>query len=60
MYALETNAHIALSPEIALEPSLQYIFNPDNFYNPGATELSNDGFVVGVQLIVDVGTLLGL
>ena len=60
VYALETNAHIALSQSVALEPSLQYIFNPDNFYNPGATELSNDGFVVGVQLIVDIGTLFGL
>lgn len=60
VYALETNAHIALSQEIALETSVQYIFNPDNFYNPGAPELSSDGFVVGVQLIVDIGTLLGL
>lgn len=60
VYALETNAHIALTPNIAVEPSVQYIFNPDNFYNPGARELSGDGFIVGVQLMVDIGTLLGL
>ncbi|HEQ0016926.1 TPA: carbohydrate porin, partial [Pseudomonas aeruginosa] len=45
---------------IALEPSVQYIFNPDNYYNPGARELSGDGFVVGLQLMVDMGSLLGL
>ncbi|HEJ3440377.1 TPA: carbohydrate porin, partial [Pseudomonas aeruginosa] len=60
VYALETNAHIALTPHIALEPSVQYIFNPDNYYNPGARELSGDGFVVGLQLMVDMGSLLGL
>ncbi|MGV8803261.1 hypothetical protein ACV35R_33730, partial [Pseudomonas aeruginosa] len=45
---------------VALEPSVQYIFNPDNYYNPGARELSGDGFVVGLQLMVDMGSLLGL
>lgn len=60
VYALETNAHIALTPHIAFEPSVQYIISPDNFYNPSARELSGDGFVVGVQVMVDMGTLLGL
>lgn len=60
VYALEANAVIALAPHVMVEPSVQYIFNPDNYYNPNATALSNDGFVIGVQLIVDIGSLLGL
>ncbi len=60
VYSLETNAHIALSSSIALEPSVQYIFHPDNYYNSSARELSYDGFVVGLHLMVDVGSLLGL
>lgn len=60
VYALETNAHIQLTRNIVVEPSVQYIFNPDNFYNPDTRELSGDGFVVGLQVIVDLGTILGL
>ncbi|UCZ85001.1 carbohydrate porin [Pseudomonas sp. L5B5] len=60
VYALEANAHIALTRQLALEPSLQYLINPDNFYNPQARELSGNGFVVGLQVTLDVGSLLGL
>ena len=34
---------LALTRHLALEPSVQYVFNPDNYYNPGATEISGDG-----------------
>ncbi|MNZ15647.1 Porin B precursor [compost metagenome] len=60
VYALETNAHFALTRHLSLEPSVQYLFNPDNYYNPGAREISGDGFVVGLQVTLDVGSLLGL
>ncbi|MGG2396600.1 carbohydrate porin [Pseudomonas sp. SH1-B] len=60
VYSLETNATIALGRNISVEPSVQYIFNPDNYYNPDARELNSDGFVVGLQLIVDMGSMLGL
>ncbi|MFJ7141362.1 carbohydrate porin [Pseudomonas protegens] len=60
VYALEANAHIALTRQLALEPSVQYLINPDNFYNPEARELSGNGFVVGLQVTLDVGSLLGL
>ncbi len=60
VYALETNAHFALTRHLALEPSVQYIFNPDNYYNPDARKISGDGFVVGLQVTLDVGSLLGL
>lgn len=60
VYALEANAHIALTRQLAVEPSVQYLINPDNFYNPEARELSGNGFVVGLQVTLDVGSLLGL
>jgi len=60
VYAVEANGHFALTRNLAIEPSIQYIINPDNFYNPGATQLSNNGFVVGLQVTLDVGSVLGL
>ncbi|PNG31621.1 MULTISPECIES: carbohydrate porin [Pseudomonas] len=60
VYALEANAHIALTRQLAVEPSVQYLINPDNFYNPEARELSGNGFVVGLQVTLDLGSLLGL
>lgn len=60
VYAVEANGHFALTRNLAIEPSIQYIINPDNFYNPGATQLSNNGFVVGLLVVLDVGSVLGL
>ena len=50
----------ALTRQLAVEPSVQYLINPDNFYNPEARELSGNGFVVGLQVTLDVVSLLGL
>lgn len=60
VYAVEANGHFAVTRNLAIEPSLQYIINPDNFYNPGATQLSNNGFVLGLLVVLDVGSVLGL
>lgn len=60
VYAIEANGHFALTRHLALEPSAQYLINPDNFYNPEARELSGNGFVVGLQVMYDVGAALGL
>nr|WP_241152107.1 carbohydrate porin [Pseudomonas viridiflava] len=60
VYAVEANGHFALTRHLAIEPSIQYIINPDNFYNPGATQLSNNRFVVGLLVVLDVGSVLGL
>ncbi len=60
VYAVEANGHFALTRNLAIEPSLQYIIKPDNFYNPGATQLSNNGFVVGLLVVLDIGSALGL
>lgn len=60
VYAIEANGHFAVYPHVAIETSVQYLIQPDNFYNPGARQLSKDGFVVGMQVMVDAGALLGL
>ncbi|GAB7528609.1 carbohydrate porin [Pseudomonas sp. 3A(2025)] len=60
VYALEANGHFALTRHLSIEPSVQYVINPDNFYNPGAPQLSNNGFVIGLQVALNVGALLGL
>lgn len=60
VYAIEANGHFAVAPHVAIETSVQYLIRPDNFYNPEARHLSNDGFVVGLQVMVDAGALLGL
>lgn len=60
VYALEANGHFALTRHLAIEPSIQYLINPDNFYNPGAPQLSNNGFVIGLGLTFDAGGALGL
>ena len=59
-YALEASGHLALSRNLAIEPSVQYLINPDNYYNPSTRELSGNGFVVGLQVMLDVGSMLGL
>ncbi|WLH81749.1 carbohydrate porin [Pseudomonas sp. FP2335] len=44
---------------LGFQPSVQYIFNPSNFYNPQA-EISSNGAVVGLQVFYDLGSRLGL
>ncbi|WP_245217857.1 carbohydrate porin [Pseudomonas eucalypticola] len=56
---VELNTHWQVTPDLALEPGVQYIINPDNFYDPQA-ELSSNGAVVAVQVIYDLGSALGL
>lgn len=56
---IELNAHWQLTRNLALEPSVQYIFNPDNFYDPAAPA-NRDGAMIALQVMYDVGAALGL
>lgn len=56
---VELNAHWQLTRNLALEPSVQYIFNPDNFYDPAAPA-NRDGAMVALQVMYDLGAALGL
>ena len=59
MSRVELNTHWQVSRNLALEPSVQYIFNPDNFYNPSAP-VSGDGAVIALQVMYNLGSALGL
>lgn len=56
---IEVNTHLQLTQNLALEPSVQYIFNPDNFYNPCAP-VSGNGALVALQAMYNLGAALGL
>lgn len=56
---IELNTHWQVTRDLALEPSVQYVFNPDNFYNPQA-RVSSNGAVIALEVMYDLGTALGL
>lgn len=56
---VELNMHWQATRYLAFEPSVQYIFNPSNFYNPAA-EVSGNGTVLGLQVAYDFGSQIGL
>lgn len=56
---VELNMVWQATPYLAFQPSVQYVFNPSNFYNPQA-EVSNNGAVVGLQVVYDLGAQIGL
>jgi len=57
---LQGSGHFVLYPGIAIEPSIQYVFNPDNYFNPAARRVSANGVTLAAQLIIDMGFLTGL
>lgn len=59
-FAYELNAHIQLAQYIAIEPTIQYFQNANNFYNPRSTRVARDGFFFGGTLQIALGQLLGL
>lgn len=60
VYRIETNYHLGLPGYIFLEPSVQYVINPSNFYNPSARHLNDDGLVVALQFGINLGKAMGL
>lgn len=61
-YRLELNGHIQLEHGIAIEPSVQYIINPDSFFGTPfvAERAPRDGWIVSAVLIVPISNMLGL
>ena len=55
----DLHSHTFVLPSIALEPSVQYIVNPNNYYAPRARP-SRDGFEIGMTAIIYLRPLLGL
>ncbi|KQP39467.1 carbohydrate porin [Methylobacterium sp. Leaf106] len=59
-FVFEVNAHFDLGAGVVLEPVVQYVVNPNSFYNPYTARRAKDGFYGGFTLVVPLGTLLGL
>lgn len=57
-YTLDLHAHMGVTRSIFLEPSLQYVINPNNYYAPTSRRARN-AVVVGATLIVNLGGMLG-
>ncbi len=56
----EANAHLDIGKGVILEPVVQYVVNPNSFWNPYTARRAKDGFYGGFTLVVPLGTLLGL
>ena len=56
----EANAHLDIGKGVILEPVVQYVVNPNSFWNPYTARRARDGFYGGFTLVVPLGTLLGL
>lgn len=59
-YVFELNAHLQVISAIAFEPVVQYVVNPNDFYQPYTAHRARDGVYVGGTLIVPIGVMLGL
>lgn len=56
----EVNGHVQILPRIFLEPAVQYVVNPNNYYAPTSRTLARDGVVVTGTLVCALGQILGL
>lgn len=59
-FVYELNSHWQLTPEISIDPTIQYFQNANNYYNPFTPKVSQDGFYFGATLVVGLGKILGL
>ncbi|KQO71625.1 porin [Methylobacterium sp. Leaf465] len=59
-FIFEANAHIDVGAGVILEPVIQYVVNPNSFWNPYTARRPKDGVYGGFTLVVPLGTLLGL
>ncbi len=56
----ELNAHVQLGPYVAVEPTISYYANANNYFAPSSTVVAHDGFFVGGILSAGLGQALGL
>jgi porin len=59
-YIFEANAHLELPEGLAFEPVVQYLINPNSFFNPVTAARPKDGVYIGGTLVVPLGILLGI
>lgn len=59
-YIFELNAHLQLPLGCAFEPVVQYVVNPNSYWNPLTPTHPKDGFYIGGTVVVPVGVILGI
>lgn len=57
---IDLDAHFQLRQFMAIEPIVQYVINPNTYYNPYTDKKPSDGFVVGGAFTLNFGDILGL
>lgn len=55
----DVHAHVFLMPNVAFEPSLQYVINPNTYYAPMTAKHPNDALEVGATLFVYLDKMAG-
>ncbi|MFT8804741.1 MAG: carbohydrate porin [Acetobacter aceti] len=55
---VDVHAHTFLFPNVALEPSLQYVINPNTYYAPMTRQHPHDALEVGATLFVYLDKML--
>jgi len=58
-YELDASYNYAILPGLRVMPDVQYIVHPDNSKLPHTRKVPNNALVVGVQLVINIGSLLG-
>ncbi|WP_158811735.1 carbohydrate porin [Beijerinckia sp. L45] len=56
----ELSSHHQIASYLAINTTIQYFANNNNFYNPASTVASRDGFYFGMDAAVPIGAILGL
>ena len=59
-WILEADYHVAVAPGIQLIPDAQDVIHPDEIGFSHPPPGVNHAFIVGVQVVIDLGTVLGL
>ncbi len=59
-YVFEVNYGYRIVPGVTLQPTLQYLVNPDDISRTSTKVAPRDAFVVGVKFSVNANQLLGL
>ena len=56
-YRFELSSTLSLGRWVKLEPTVQYILNPDSSQSPGSANLPRSGWVVGAILAITFGNI---
>ena len=58
-YNFELTGNARITPWFSLRPSIQYVLNPDEYYNAAQARRAHDGWIGGIVGVVSLGRLLG-